>query len=237
MLIKLIPPDVQTPISQPAPGRFPSSKSQWKTEHLLRKIQLKNHCSSVLHQYPDSLKLAKKHYYELCLLEPGRLRRHSIFKWLSKENCWFVILASLFWEFEISQKTYFFSFRWILKLVIVSSYKFKFLHHELCLNHNNCTEVFRWKPVDFVRCIGVRIVQNFQKKHHVNNFSGHSNSTSFVTHNYKLRFLYRNLNEKLFSCKTISRVILSILFLALKNLPSDNSNHAIFKASSRFWSS
>ena len=82
------------------------------------------------------------------------------------------------------------------------------LHRELSLKHNTRRVVLRCRTVHYVRCIRVWLVQILQKKTFINNFSRHSNASSFFTHKYRLHFFYLGLNEKLFSWKTISMVIL-----------------------------
>ena len=71
------------------------------------------------------------------------------------------------------------------------------------------------KTVDFVCCIRVLIVQNFQKEP-MSIFSRHSRSSYFVTHNYRLPFFYRGLNEKPFGFENVLDGRIVDFFLALE---------------------
>ena len=91
----------------------------------------------------------------------------------------------------------------IFKLVILNRYKFELLHHDFSLENSTIRGVLRWETDNFVLCIGVLIVQSFQKKQFIKNFSRHSISFPFVTQNSRLQFFHQCLNEKNFGCENI----------------------------------
>ena len=64
-------------------------------------------------------------------------------------------------------------FRSIFKLVFLSHYKFKFLHHELTVRKNSCRVVSRWKTVAFVGCIRALKVEKLPKCHLSRHFLNH----------------------------------------------------------------
>ena len=80
-----------------------------------------------------------------------------------------------------------------------------------------------FQTVEFVRCM--RLVSPKFPKKSIINFSRHSNSSSFVIHNYRLQLIYQSLNEKLFIGKKILDGIIEDF------LPSDipnNDNYIVF---------
>ena len=104
-------------------------------------------------------------------------------------------LPSESWQSEKSKECYLYWFRSIFKLVILSHYNFEFLN----LKHNTSTGVLWFEAIDFVRCVSILIVRNFHEKSVIINFSRYSNSSSIVNQDYRLRFFYQDLNQKLSS--------------------------------------
>ena len=70
-------------------------------------------------------------------------------------------------------------------------------------------------------------------KKNINSFSLHSNSSSFFTHNYRLQSLIEVSKKNFLVSKSLSMILMSILFLALEFWRSVISINAIFNNS--FW--
>ena len=81
-----------------------------------------------------------------------------------------MFLASEFYQSENSKKWYFSSFSSIFKFVFLSHYKFQFHHQKRNLKHKTYKGILRWKTIDFVCCIGILIVGNFQIDLWITNF-------------------------------------------------------------------
>ena len=124
-------------------------------------------------------------------------------------------------------------FRSIFKLVFLSHYMFETPHQEPNLKHNICRGVLKWKRLIFFVASETRSFR--MVRHLFNNFSRYSNSSSFVSHNYRLHFFYRGLNQKVFNWKNILLKLLSILVRALEYWQSEIPKIATYNVSSRHW--
>ena len=63
----------------------------------------------------------------------------------SKAKFLVLIYAAHLWQSKYSKKCFLFSYRWLIKLLILNHYKFDFLHQDLTPKHSFGTPVFSYK--------------------------------------------------------------------------------------------
>ena len=133
----------------------------------------------------------------------------------SNNKTFILIHASESWQSENSKKCYLDSIHSIFKLVFFSHYKFQLLHKNLNLKFNPCRGVLKWETTDFVRCISILTVRNLQNKHLSILLGSQTHPhISPTTTGFSLSI---EVSIKSFLVvETISKEILSILFLALE---------------------
>ena len=141
------------------------------------------------------------------------------------------------WHSEYSKKFYFYLLRSLFKKVILSHHKFQILHQELNLKQSTCIRVLRWKPVDFICCITILIVRNFQKKPSQIIFLDIQIHLQLSPITTGFDSSIKVSIKAFFIAETFSMEKWSVFFSAFEYWPSDIPKKVVYNVSPRFWNS